>query len=76
MNKPTLAPRANQTTAENPWPLKLLTSNISKYVDRMSEMWVEGQVVEYSQRGSTRMSFFTLRDVDEEIGRASCRERV
>lgn len=67
MNKPALAPRANQTTAENPWPLKLLTSNISKYVDRMSEMWVEGQVVEYSQRGSTRMSFFTLRDVDEDV---------
>lgn len=67
MNDKVLAPRANQTTAENPWPLKLLTSNIAKYVDRMSELWVEGQVVEYAQRGSTRMSFFTLRDVDEDV---------
>ncbi len=67
MNERTLAPRANQTTAENPWPLKLLTSNISKYVDRMAELWVEGQVVEYNQRGSTRMSFFTLRDVDADV---------
>ena len=62
-----LALKAAMTTAENPWPLKLLTSNIRGYIDRMSEMWVEGQVVEYSPRGSTRMSFFTLRDVDEDV---------
>lgn len=64
---PGLAPKAAMTTAEHPWPLKLLTSNIRSYIDRMSEMWVEGQVVEYSPRGSTRMSFFTLRDVDEDV---------
>ena len=63
----TLAPKAAMTTAENPWPLRLLTSNIRAYVDRMSELWVEGQVVEYNPRGSTRMSFFTLRDVDEDV---------
>ncbi len=62
-----LAPRANLTTAENPWPLSLLMGNIRRYVDRMSELWVQGQVVEYSPRGSSRMSFFTLRDVDEDV---------
>ncbi len=30
-------------------------------------MWVEGQVVQYSPRGATRMAFFTLRDVDEDV---------
>ena len=55
------------TTPENPWPLSLLTHNIRLYVDRMSELWVEGQVVEYKDRGPTRLSFFTLRDVDEDV---------
>ena len=31
-----LAPRANLTTAENPWPLRLLSSKIDQYVARMS----------------------------------------
>lgn len=62
-----IATRAAETTAENPWPLRLLTTNIRKYIDRMSEMWVEGQVVDYKQRGGTRMAFFTLRDVEQDV---------
>ena len=65
--KPQLARYARETTPENPWPLRLLSSNIRQYVDKMSEMWVEGQVVQYTHRGSTRMAFFTLRDVDEDV---------
>lgn len=57
-----LAPTAAQTTRDNPWPLRLLTSNIKTYVDRMSTLWVEGQVVQYSPRPGTKMAFFTLRD--------------
>ena len=62
-----LARLARETTADNPWPLRLLSTNIRAYVDKMSELWVEGQVVQYTHRGSTRMAFFTLRDVDEDI---------
>ncbi len=58
---------AAETTADNPWPLRLLTHNIHTYVDKMSEVWVEGQVVEYNRRGSTRTSFFTLRDPNEDV---------
>ena len=62
-----LARLARDTTPDNPWPLRLLSTNIRAYVDKMSEMWVEGQVVQYTHRGSTRMAFFTLRDVDEDV---------
>ncbi|WP_099331680.1 exodeoxyribonuclease VII large subunit [Actinomyces minihominis] len=62
-----LARTARETTAENPWPLRLLTSNIRVYVEKMSELWVEGQVVQYNPRGSTQVSFFTLRDVNEDV---------
>ena len=78
-----LAPRANLTTADNPWPLRLLSSKIDEYVARMTHVWVEGQVVQLNRRPGAGMQFLTLRDTEadmslnnEEIGRASCRERV
>ncbi|MDN5660762.1 MAG: exodeoxyribonuclease VII large subunit, partial [Brevibacterium aurantiacum] len=37
---------AGETTAENPWPLSLLSSKMKSYIDRMSSVWIEGQVVE------------------------------
>ncbi|PID98076.1 MAG: exodeoxyribonuclease VII large subunit [Actinobacteria bacterium] len=58
------AAKAAETTRDNPWPLRRLTENIKIYVDRMSTLWVEGQVVEYKERPGTRMAFFVLRDVD------------
>ena len=33
------------------------------YVDRMSPLWVEGQVVEYKVRPGAKMHFLTLRDL-------------
>ncbi|MDN6745863.1 MAG: exodeoxyribonuclease VII large subunit, partial [Brevibacterium sp.] len=46
-----LAPTAGETTAENPWPLSLLSSKMKSYIDRMSSVWIEGQVVELNHRG-------------------------
>lgn len=67
VNTSNLAPRASLTTRENPWPLALLSANIKKYVDRMSALWVEGQVVEYKRRPGTRMAFFTIRDLNQNV---------
>lgn len=58
------ASRAADTTRDNPWPLRRLSENIKIYVDRMSTLWVEGQVVEYKPRPGTKMAFFVLRDVE------------
>jgi len=58
------AAKAADTTRDNPWPLRRLTENIKVYVDRMSPLWVEGQVVEYKVRPGARMHFLTLRDLD------------
>ena len=62
-NQPPAA-KAADTTRDNPWPLRRLTENIKIYVDRMSTLWVEGQVVEYKPRPGTKMAFFVLRDID------------
>ncbi len=60
-----LAATAAETTAENPWPLSLLSSKMKSYIDRMSSVWIEGQVVELNHRG--KASYLTLRDTDLEM---------
>lgn len=60
------AAKAADTTRDNPWRLSRLTQNIKIYVDRMSPLWVEGQVVQYNPRPGSRMAFFTLRDTESD----------
>jgi exodeoxyribonuclease VII large subunit len=60
-----LPEKAADTTAERPWPVRVLSLKISAYVDRMSQLWVEGQVVQFSPRGS--VGYLTLRDPDVDM---------
>ncbi|WP_353508789.1 exodeoxyribonuclease VII large subunit [Intrasporangium sp.] len=60
-----LPEKAADTTAERPWPVRLLSIKIADYVDRMSQLWVEGQVVQFNPRGGT--AFLTLRDPDVDM---------
>lgn len=62
MNEPVreLPARALETSAERPWPVRVLSAKIAQYVDRMPPVWVEGQVVELNRRAGT--CFLTLRD--------------
>jgi exodeoxyribonuclease VII large subunit len=59
-----LPTRALDTSAEHPWPVRLLSSKIAEYVDRMAPVWVEGQVVQLNRRPGSGMAFLTLRDTD------------
>jgi len=60
-----LPEKAADTTADRPWPVRVLSLKISDYVDRMSQLWVEGQVVQFSPRGGT--AFLVLRDPDVDM---------
>lgn len=62
-----LAAVARDTTAENPWPLRLLASKINDYIARMSPLWVEGQVVQLNRRPGAPLAFLTLRDTDADM---------
>ena len=61
-----LPDRAAQTTADNPWPLRLLNAKIEEYVARMAPVWVEGQIVQLNRRPGAGMAFLTLRDLDQD----------
>ncbi|GAA1887345.1 exodeoxyribonuclease VII large subunit [Lapillicoccus jejuensis] len=60
-----LPERAADTTAEEPWPLRLLTLKIQDYVEKMSVVWVEGQVVQLDVRGTR--AYLVLRDADVDM---------
>jgi exodeoxyribonuclease VII large subunit len=59
---PALPARALDTTAEQPWPVRLLSAKIADYVARMAPVWVEGQVVQLNRRPGAGTAFLTLRD--------------
>jgi exodeoxyribonuclease VII large subunit len=62
-----LPERAGDTTAEDPWPVRLLSLKIADYVDKMSALWVEGQVVQVSRRPGQATAYLTLRDPDVDM---------
>ena len=64
---PGLPERAAETTAERPWPVRLLSMKIADYVEKMSVLWVEGQVVQLTRRPGARTAFLTLRDPDVDL---------
>jgi exodeoxyribonuclease VII large subunit len=62
-----LPERAADTTAEQPWPVRLLSMKIAEYVEKMSVLWVEGQVVQLTRRPGQRTAYLTLRDPDVDM---------
>jgi exodeoxyribonuclease VII large subunit len=59
--------RAVDTTAASPWPVRHVAAKIAEYIQRMPGLWVEGQVVQLSQRPGTSIAFLTLRDTDADV---------
>ncbi len=60
-----LPEQAADTSAETPWPVRVLSLKIRDYVDKMSVLWVEGQVVQLQRRGNT--AYLTLRDPEVDM---------
>ena len=70
-----LPERAAETTAEHPWPVRLLSMKIGEYVEKMSVLWVEGQVVQLTRRPGARTAYLTLRDPEVDMS-LSCSIQV
>ncbi len=64
MSQP-LPERAADTSAEQPWPVRHLSMKIVAYVDKMSSLWVEGQIVQVNRRGST--AYLVVRDPEVDM---------
>ncbi len=60
-----LPEKAADTSAEQPWPVRVLSMKIMDYVDKMSPLWVEGQVVQINRRATT--AYLVLRDPEADM---------
>jgi exodeoxyribonuclease VII large subunit len=50
------------TSAENPWPVRVVAQKIAGWVARLGEVWVEGQVAQLTVRPGVSTVYLTLRD--------------
>ena len=55
MSEAQAAPRripatAGETSAEHPWPVRLLSAKLTDYISKAPGVWVEGQVVQLTRR--------------------------
>src|SRR5690606_24195204 len=62
-----LPTKALETSAENPWPVRVLSSKILDYIARMPTVWVEGQIVSLNAHNSSNTAWVTLRDTDVDM---------
>jgi exodeoxyribonuclease VII large subunit len=62
-----LPPTAGATTAEHPWPVRMLTAKLTEYLARAPALWVEGQVVQLTRRPGQGTCYLTLRDTDVDL---------
>lgn len=58
---------ALETSANSPAPVRVISSLLHDYINRLSAIWVEGQVAQYRPRPGASVQFITLRDTDAEF---------
>jgi exodeoxyribonuclease VII large subunit len=50
------------TSPEQPWPVRTVARKIAEWIDRLSAVWVEGQLAQVTARAGTGTAFLVLRD--------------
>ena len=49
-------------SAEQPWPVRSVSTKVAGWIDRLGSIWVEGQLTQINVRPGTRTAFLVLRD--------------
>jgi exodeoxyribonuclease VII large subunit len=56
-----------KSTAEEPWPVRVVSQKIGAWIARLGWVWVDGQVAQITRRPGTSVVFLTLRDPSADI---------
>ncbi|WP_024795354.1 exodeoxyribonuclease VII large subunit [Tomitella biformata] len=62
MTAPQARPAQGASTAEQPWPVRVVATKISDWINRLGSIWVEGEITQLNARPGTRTAFIVLRD--------------
>lgn len=56
-----------RSTAEQPWPVRVVSQRIGEWIGRLGWVWVDGQVAQISRRPGANTVFLTLRDPSADL---------
>ena len=56
-----------ESSPEAPLPLRRISQALAQWIGRLGEVWVEGQVAQFTRRPGVQTYFLTLRDTDANI---------
>ncbi len=56
-----------ETSEQSPAPVRVISNLLHDYINRLSSIWIEGQVAQYRVRPGANVQFLTLRDTDAEF---------
>jgi len=58
---------SDQSTAEEPWPVRVVSQKIGAWIGRLGWVWVDGQIAQITRRPGTQVVFITLRDPSADL---------
>lgn len=53
-------------TPETPWPVGMVNDQVKGWIERLGYLWVEGQLTQINFKPTWKLSYLTLRDVQQE----------
>lgn len=57
---------APANTPETPWPVGKVNDQVKGWIERLGLLWVEGQLTQINVKKTWKLSYLTLRDVEQE----------
>jgi exodeoxyribonuclease VII large subunit len=58
---------ADRSSAENPWPVRVVSQKLGAWIARLGWVWVDGQVAQITRRPGAQVVFLTLRDPSADL---------
>jgi exodeoxyribonuclease VII large subunit len=56
-----------KSTADEPWPVRVVSQKVGAWVSKLGWVWVDGQVAQISRRPGASVVFLTLRDPSADL---------
>ncbi|MDD7581409.1 exodeoxyribonuclease VII large subunit [Corynebacterium sp. 32222D000AT] len=57
---------APANTPDTPWPVGKVNDQVKGWIERLGFLWVEGQLTQINVKNTWKLSYLTLRDVEQE----------
>ncbi|RSM56501.1 exodeoxyribonuclease VII large subunit [Actinoplanes sp. ATCC 53533] len=67
MSQPEQPSAPAKSSADEPWPVRVVSQKVGAWIAKLGWVWVDGQVAQISRRPGTGVVFLTLRDPSADL---------